>query len=382
MSTVALTAAKNTNGKPLAQQYGGHHSGSWVNALPAPWVPYVQLSRLSPPAGFILIFLPHIFGVIHAASVLHSPIKDVFRVSGILLVGSFFCNNGSHAWNDLVDAPIDARIERTKTRPIPRGAISKKAAFVFACTQAALAAVCLLPLPYDTAVATIPALLGTLYYPYAKRHMPMPQLILGFCMTWGIMIGSSAMGVNEPWFDKSTICLMMASVLWVVLFDTIYAHQDLADDIKVGVKSLAVFVQGFARTFLLLLTVSMSTLLYYSGVYGGMGTPYQVITVAGCSLSVGIMVASVDLMDPASCWKWFANGFWFTGLSIVGGLLERSSTRLQPDGITVVGELWATRFIQRNEYIKQQKVIEAEMKAAEDPAIIRGYFLRLQTIVA
>ncbi|KAM3515948.1 hypothetical protein MY11210_000488 [Beauveria gryllotalpidicola] len=320
-TTVALTAAENTNGKPLAQQYGGHHAGGWVNALPASWIPYVQLSRLSPPAGFILIFLPHLFGVVHAASVRQSPVQDVLRVSGMLLVGSFFCSNGSHAWNDLVDAPIDAKVERTKTRPIPRGAISSRAALVFACTQAVLAAACLLPLPYDTAVATIPTILGTLYYPYAKRHMPMPQLVLGFCMTWGIMIGSSATGMDRPWVDKSTIYLVVASTLWVVLFDTIYAHQDLADDIRVGVKSLAVFVQGYARLFLWLLTVSMSTLLYYSGVHGGMGAAYNVITVAGCSLSVGTMVAMVDLKDPASCWKWFANGFWFTGLSIVGGLL-------------------------------------------------------------
>ncbi|KAK2603999.1 hypothetical protein QQS21_003835 [Conoideocrella luteorostrata] len=279
--------------KPLSQQYGGVHAGGWVNRLPKAWIPYVQLSRLSPPAGFILIYLPHLFGVIHAASMTHGSIESVLYVSGVLLVGSLFCNNSSHAWNDLVDAPIDAQIERTKTRPIPRGAISP----------------------------TFPTIIGTIYYPFAKRHTHLPQVVLGFCLTWGIMIGSSAMGVEKPWADTSTVCLLLGSVLWVILFDIIYAHQDLADDMKVGVKSLAVLINGYAKPFLWTLVMVMTLLLYYSGVYGEMGPLYFLITVGGCASSVGAMVALVDLKDPASCWMWFANGFWLTGTSIVAGLV-------------------------------------------------------------
>lgn len=318
--TISLEPPRASQKKALSQKYGVH-SGGWVDILPKTWVPYIQLSRLSPPAGRLLIYFPHLFGVFHAASVHHRAFDDVLRVSGVLFVGSFFCNNGSHAWNDLVDAPIDALVERTKTRHIPRGSISRKAAFVFSCTQATLAAACLLLLPHDTALATAPSIVGTLYYPFAKRHTNLPQVILGFCLTWGIMIGSSALGVDKPWTDRSTLCLLGASILWVMLFDTIYAHQDLADDLKVGVKSLAVLFNGYAKPLLWTLFGGMSVLLYLSGVYGGMGLLYFLITVGGCVSSVGAMVAMVDLGDPKSCWDWFSKGFWLTGASITAGLL-------------------------------------------------------------
>src|SRR4051794_37399684 len=99
----------------LSRQYGGVHAGGWVNFLPSSWVPYVQLSRLSPPAGFFLIYFPHFFGVMHAAKVHDISVFEATRVCLLLLAGSFFCNNASHAWNDLVDAPIDKMIARTKT---------------------------------------------------------------------------------------------------------------------------------------------------------------------------------------------------------------------------------------------------------------------------
>lgn len=307
--------------KSLAQQYGGMHAGSWVDALPASWVPYVQLSRLSPPAGLFIIFFPHCFGVLHAASVHGQVAAHVSRVCLVLLIGSFFCNNASHAWNDLVDAPIDRRIARTRSRPIPRGAITPQAAFVFTVSQAVCAAACLLLLPMDTAKATIPTIVGTVYYPYAKRHLPCPQLVLGFCLTWGIMVGSSAMGVPEPWTDMSTVLLTIASILWVVIFDTIYAHQDVVDDRKTGVKSTAVLFGSYTRPILWVLFLCMSICLGVSGYIAGMGLPYFTLSVGGCVKSVGFMIAKVDLGNPSSCWLWFSKGFWITGAAISGGLL-------------------------------------------------------------
>ncbi|KAM7210595.1 hypothetical protein V8F06_014021, partial [Rhypophila decipiens] len=135
----------------LSHQYGGYHTGSWVDRLPPSWVPYIQLSRLSPPAGVFLIYFPHLFGVLHAIATASislgwPSIKAMAIVSLHLLGGSFFCNNAAHAWNDLLDAKIDVQIARTKTRPIPRGAITRMGALLFACSQAVCAATFLVPL--------------------------------------------------------------------------------------------------------------------------------------------------------------------------------------------------------------------------------------------
>ncbi|GAP85195.1 putative family protein [Rosellinia necatrix] len=313
--------SSNTDGIILSQQYGGIHARGWVDRLPAPWIPYVQLSRLSPPAALLLIYFPHLFGVLHAASVHKKPLGDVAYASLVLLGGSFFCNNASHAWNDLIDAPIDMLISRTKKRPIPRGAITRRAAFLFTITQALGAMALLLFLPRDTAVVTLPNIAVTTYYPYAKRHTHLPQLVLAFCLSWGVFVGSSALGVDSPWRDPSALCLFAVSIAWVVIFDTIYAHQDIDDDTKYGVKSMAVLLQNRAKSLLWSLSLCMSFSLLLSGYLAQMGPSYYLLTVGASTWSVVAMVAKVDLQDPTSCWLWFSKGFLLTGAAMVSGLM-------------------------------------------------------------
>ena len=89
------------------------------------------------------------------------------------------------------------------------------------------------------------------YYPCAKRHIDFPQVVLGFCIGWGVVMGSVAIGI-EPFatgvlgsgpklgVEYSTMCLFFASAVWPMIYDTIYAHQDLKEDLKVGIKNLAV----------------------------------------------------------------------------------------------------------------------------------------------
>ncbi|KAI0847232.1 UbiA prenyltransferase [Daldinia vernicosa] len=321
----------------LAQQYGGGHVGGWVGRLPSSWVPYVQLARLSPPAALFLIYFPHFFGIILAAIIRGSPISQVLRASSIMLGGSFFFSNAAHGWNDLIDAPVDKSIPRTSKRPIPRGAITPRSAFVFTAIQAIGAASFLLLMPPGSAIYAIPNIIGTFYYPWAKRHTNFAQLVLGFCLAWGIMMGSCAMGA-EPfmggpfgsgngwkqffWIEPSTTCLFLASILWTVIYDSIYAHQDVKDDIKVGLKSIAVLLEDWTKPFLWLLLSCMIALLYTCGSLLKMGIAFHIIAGGGSLLSLGAMIANVELKDSASCWWWFRYGFWLAGGAIAGGLLS------------------------------------------------------------
>ncbi|KAI0508721.1 UbiA prenyltransferase family-domain-containing protein [Xylaria bambusicola] len=283
---------KENTRNAFARQYGGIHSGTWVDLFPSSCIPYIQLSRLSPPVAFFLIYLPHLFGVAHAAKVHNTPIEEVIRTSVILLGGSFFCNNASHAWNDLIDASIDKVIPRTQNRPIPRGAISPRAALVFTGFQVLGAVSFLLVLPASAVKASIPTILITTYYPFAKRHTHLAQF-----------------------------CLFLAAVVWVVIFDTVYAHQDLPADLEVGVKSMAVLIKGRAKLVLWLFWACLGGFLGCSGYFGGMGLRYYAISMGGCIALSGIVILRVDLEDPRSCWKWFSSGFWLTGTSIAAGML-------------------------------------------------------------
>ncbi|KAI0859433.1 UbiA prenyltransferase family-domain-containing protein [Xylaria cubensis] len=321
----------------LAQQYGGNHAGSWVDRLPASWVPYVQLARLSPPAALFLIYFPHFFGIILAALIQRSSAFNVLQAGLIMFGGSFFFSNAAHGWNDLIDAPIDQSISRTSKRPIPRGAITPRAALIFTLTQGVGAALFLLLLPSGTAIYAVPNIIGTIYYPWAKRHTNFAQLVLGWCLAWGIVMGSCAMGLkpftggpfgNELliwekfWVQPSIAFVFIASILWTVIYDTIYAHQDLKDDLKIGVKSIAVLFRDTTKIFLWLVLGCMVALLFAAGRLEQMGWQYYVIAAGGSAVSLGAMIANVELKDSASCWWWFRYGFWLAGSSIAGGLLS------------------------------------------------------------
>jgi len=336
----------------LAQQYGGQHSGRWVSSLPESWVPYVQLARLSPPAGLALIYFPHLFGALLAAVVRDSPPRHVLRTCAILLPWSLFFSNAAHAWNDLVDAPLDAAVARTRKRPIPRGAISARAAFIFAVSQALLG-VAVLYFGFagregqGSVLYVLPNAFATVYYPYAKRHTHFAQFVLGFCLAWGVIVGCATMGLEpfavEPYLTLSPInrdswspvlipvlrisptaaYLMLACVLWTAIYDTIYAHQDLVDDKRLGLFSLAVMLgDRGAKPALSLLLCSMLTMLVAcatsSGVMGWW--PYLIIAPGGCVLSLGCMIFYVNLKDSGSCWWWFGHGFWTAGFSMAGAL--------------------------------------------------------------
>lgn len=304
------------------QRFDGLHTGSWVRRLPTCWVPYIQLARLSPPVPILLVFFPHLFGILHAAITHEVPPAHVARVSALLFGFSFFFSNAMHGWNDLIDAPIDRLIPRTRNRPIVRGAITPRAAFIFSASQA-LVSTCFLPfLPEDTVLYTMPSIIADLYYPFSKRHTYFPQVVLGVGLQWAVVLGSYATGVSQAWTDKSILCLFLGCVFWTVIYDTVYGYQDCDEDIRVGVKSTAVLFGSWGKPILWVLSHCMVTLFLVSGYLAEMSWVYFAVTVGGSFASLNIMIAAVDLESPESCSWWFTYGFWGPAVSISVGLLS------------------------------------------------------------
>lgn len=261
------------NPPTLKQQYGGGHVGRWVDQLPSSWIPFVQLARLSPPVGLLMAYLPHLFGSILGGIATHASFRTICRSNAILLTCSFFGSNTGHAWNDVVDEFFDSAVTRTRKRPIPRGAISRHTALVFAASQlAGLMAVIALFLPQGNVCYVLPNLAAVAYYPFAKRHTYFAQLVLGFCLGWSVFMGSVSVGY-EPFawgpfglqvpgeeyqhnslhailgnarVDIGIVSFFLAIVCWIAISDTVYAHQDLEDDMALGLKGMAVLNQlGF-----------------------------------------------------------------------------------------------------------------------------------------
>jgi 4-hydroxybenzoate polyprenyltransferase len=106
-----------------------------------------------------------------------------------------------------------------------------------------------------------------------------------------------------------------------MIYDTVYAHQDLKDDLRAGIKTLAVLYRDRTKSLLWQLLALTTAMLIASGRLSQMGMMYYLVAVGGAMISLGLMVAKVDLKSTESCWWWFGNGFWFAGGSITGGLL-------------------------------------------------------------
>ncbi|KAH8889068.1 prenyltransferase, UbiA family protein [Thozetella sp. PMI_491] len=334
----AKSSDESAEATTLAQQYGGKHTGEWVGWMPASWVPYIQLARLSPPAAIIFIYFPHLFGGLLGATIQQLSWSETGYALFLLFCGSVFFSNAAHAWNDLIDADVDRLVPRTRTRPIARGAITKRDAFLFTLSQAAGCLAVLYFFPPGSAWYTLPNIVGTTYYPFAKRHTNFAQIVLGLCVSWGIVMGSVATGYepfawgpfalngamnfgNEFFVDGAVLSLYLGCTLWITIHDTIYAHQDAKHDAKLGLKSLAVLCGEQTKPAMWLLLCCMQTLLATCGRVARMGTPYYLIMNGGTFMALAAMLANVKLHVSASCWQWFQRG-WMVGFSITAGLLS------------------------------------------------------------
>ena len=299
-------------------------SKGWVSYLPSAFVPYIQLARLTSPAPIFLVYLPHLYGTLHAASLLSSEPTRVLNVNITLFLGSIFYSNAAHIWNDIIDAPLDRLVTRTARRPIPRGAVTRLAATIFGLVQSFAAAAFLLRLPPACALFVIPAVFGAGIYPFAKRFSSYPQIFLGLTLAWGIIVGEVAMGLDP--FDSMRItasigCLFLANTMWTIIYDVIYAHQDIDDDIKAGIGSMAVLYKRSAKTLLWTILATLSCLLIVGGVLSGMGPVYFVVSVLGTVITLSLMIQKVELRQPESCMWWFTNSFWSTGGAMAVGLV-------------------------------------------------------------
>ena len=118
--------------------------------------------------------------------------------------------------------------------------------------------------------------------------------------------------------EYSSMCLFSASAVWPMIYDTIYAHQDLKEDLKVGIKSLAVLHRDRTKVLLWRLLTLMISLLFASRWLGAMGVMYSLVSVGDATMSLGLMIMRTDLDDTKSCCWWFSSGFWIVGGPIAG----------------------------------------------------------------
>ena len=240
--------------------------------------PYVQLARLDRPIGWWLLLLPCWEGSLLASSAEHMT-PNYFHLF-LFFIGAIVMRGAGSTYNDYVDREIDAKVERTKKRPLACGAIKPQAALIFMMLQCFIGlSVLLFFNPLTIALAMISPFI-VLIYPYAKRVTSWPQAILGLAFASGALLGWTA-EINT--LTPAALSLYLSGILWTIGYDTIYALQDVRDDISIGVQSTARLFGKNVRMAVGLLYASASVFAAIAALLSGAGL-FTLVGIGGFSL--------------------------------------------------------------------------------------------------
>tara|TARA_B100002051_G_C16736147_1_gene641322 strand:+ start:385 stop:1236 length:852 start_codon:yes stop_codon:yes gene_type:complete len=221
---------------------------------------YIYLMRLNKPTGFLLLFWPCSWGMAYNLNFL--PISyQWFYYLFLFFAGSILMRSAGCIYNDIVDKEIDKKVERTKNRPLASGKINLRNAWILILILCFLSLIILFQLNNKTILFGLSVIFIVLLYPFAKRFTYWPQLILGIVFNFGIIL--SWLSLNEN-FMTGIILLYLSGIMWTVGYDTIYALQDVVDDKKIGVKSLALLFDKKTYQFLYIIYTAQIFLLISS----------------------------------------------------------------------------------------------------------------------
>lgn len=209
----------------------------WTDALPGVWKPYAQLSRLDRPIGWQLLLLPCWMGIAIARAGASFAWNDL-RLALAFLIGAIAMRGAGCTYNDILDRDIDAQVERTRSRPLPSGAVTFRSAWLWLIAQCLVGLGVLLALPRTAQIVALASLPLAALYPLMKRITWWPQAWLGMVFSWGALVGGAAASAT-PGVPIAVIVLYLGCIAWTIGYDTIYALQDREDDALVGVRSTA-----------------------------------------------------------------------------------------------------------------------------------------------
>ncbi len=193
---------------------------------------YLDLIRWNRPAGWLLLLWPTLSALWLAAGGWPGwHLLLVFTLGTILMRSAGCCIN------DVADRDFDRHVKRTAQRPITSGRISTREALLVGAWLALLAFGLVLTTNAVTIALSVPALLVAMLYPYAKRHVALPQAVLGVAFGFGIPMAYAAVQGQVPW---QAWALMLGKLFWVLAYDTEYAMVDRDDDLRIGMKTSAI----------------------------------------------------------------------------------------------------------------------------------------------
>ncbi|HUF45064.1 MAG TPA: 4-hydroxybenzoate octaprenyltransferase [Aestuariivirgaceae bacterium] len=304
--------------EPVADALPRHWVDHW---LPVAARPYARLARLERPIGWWLLLLPGWWSIALAQVAAGGGLPDI-RLLTLFLIGAIVMRGAGCTFNDIVDRDFDARVARTRSRPIPSGKVSLHQAQAFLVLLAFIGLAILLQFNLFAIALGALSLLTIVVYPFMKRVTYWPQVFLGIAFNWGALLGWAAVHGR---LDLAAIVLYLGGIAWTLAYDTIYAHQDKEDDALIGIKSTALKLGSNTPLWLACFFAAALGLVAAAGWLAGAGPLYH-IGVAAAGLHALWQLARLDIDDPARCLKLFRSNREF-GLLIFAAAVADSLIR-------------------------------------------------------
>src|SRR5277367_5863674 len=271
---------------------------------------YARLMRLDRPIGIWLLLWPTLWALWISSRGKPNP-----RIFLIFVVGTVLMRSAGCAINDYADRSFDPHVARTKDRPLAAGRISTLEALVLFAVLSLTSLLLALQLNKPTLLLAAVGGFLAISYPFIKRFLAVPQMYLGVTFGWGIPMAFEAQFERVP---QVALLLLLANVLWVTVYDTIYAMVDRDDDLKIGVRSTAILFGDSDRHIIAVLQVMTLLSLYLVGRMIHMGGWFDAGLIAG-ALFFLYQLWLIRGRDRAACLRAFLNNNYF-GMSVFIGL--------------------------------------------------------------
>ena len=207
---------------------------------------FIEVTRLKKPIGYMLLFWPCAWGLTLAYD-FSEEITTYFFYLIFFYSGSVLMRSAGCIVNDIFDKKLDAKVLRTKNRPLASGKISVKLAVIYTLALCSIAFIILINFNNLTIILALCSMPLAFTYPLMKRYTYWPQLFLGITFNYGLILGWTSI---EAKLDLTILIFYFGAIFWTLGYDTIYGYQDIKDDEIIGIKSTSIKFKNSPKKFL------------------------------------------------------------------------------------------------------------------------------------
>ena len=281
---------------------------------------FIDLTRLKKPIGYMLLFWPCAWGLTLAYD-FNKSLNNYFFYLILFFLGSVLMRSAGCIVNDILDRKFDAKVFRTKNRPIASGKISVSLAIFYSLVLCFLALIVLLNFNFFTITLAFASMPLAFTYPLMKRYTYWPQLFLGVTFNYGLILGWTAI---KGEIDIIPIIFYFGAIFWTLGYDTIYGYQDIKDDEIIGLKSTSIKFKNNPKKFLFISYSLLLILFLVGGIFMEFNYFYHLLLIFPLTHLFFFQMRVFNLNDPSSCLKAFKSNNVFGLIMLLNILIVKN----------------------------------------------------------